>query len=546
MVALGGEGSFAEERARRQDALSRALAADRGVTAARHALAGLYIARLMPQEALGVLNGDDEEEAGAPARLWLEAAALVLADRASELAPGTLRDASCEGVDARLWRTVVLAAQGALPKGALERHAVPLRLAEYPPDLRIELGLRLAEAAIEAQASEPMAQLLDLIEEAAPADEARARLLFLRGRLAAARGDFAGAEASWKGAAALPGEGGLRATLALVAAGLEGGDLDGAAALADLERLAYDWRGHPLQLRIAQLTAAIHERQGDPAHALGVLEEVALSDAGRPIGRAAVRLATDLMQRTYGEAPADVPFDQMTVFWRYEGFVPPGAEGAGVRFAFARALLRQGLPGPAIGLLEPLVGAGGAHAADAIDLLAEGYLGANQPAQALDLLRTAAGGTPEPRPARNRLAARALAALGRFAEAAGLLHNDSGEGAALQQADYLWKAGLWTEAAAAYRGLLQDGEEEGGADAAQAAIRLAAAAHMARRPELLEGAAHAVEAAGGEAALSAFAPLPAPARSKAAARASAARLLEQARGLEALAGRYGIGTQDGQ
>ena len=547
MAALGGKGGFADERARRQDALSRALAAGLGIAEARHALAGFYVARLMPHEALGVLGADDEEEVGAPSRLWLQAAALVLADRASDLAAGILEDASCEGIDARLWRLVVLAAQGRLPEAALEGSAIVLRLTEYPPDLRIELGLRLAETAIEAPAPEAMAQLLDLVEEAAPADEARARLLFLRGRLAAARGDFAGAEASWKAAAGLPGAGGLRATLALVAADLERGELDAVAALADLERLAYDWRRHPLQLWIAQLTAAVHEQRGDPASALGVLEEAALSEAGRPVGRAAVRLATDLMQRTYGEAAGDVPFDQMTAFWRYEGFVPPGAEGAGVRLAFARTLLAQGLPAPAIGLLEPLVGgADGAYADQAINLLAEAYLGADRPAQALDVLRTAAGRTAEPRTARNRLAARALAALGRFAEAAGLLHGDSGEGAARQQADYLWKAGLWTEAAAAYRGLLRDGGQEGGAEAAEAAVRLAAAAHMAGKPAAIEGAAPAVQAAGGEAVLSAFAPLPVPGRGKAAARASAARLLEQARGLEEIAQRYGLGAQEGQ
>jgi hypothetical protein len=222
--------------------------------------------------------------------------------------------------------------------------------------------------------------------------------------------------------------------------------------------------------------------------------------------------------------------------------MPPGGEGAGVRLAFARALLAEGLPGPAIGLLEPLLGTGDASA-DAIDLLAEGYLRANRPEQALGLLRDAAGNTAEARPARNRLAARALAALGRFAEAAGLLHDDAGERAARQQADYLWRAGLWSEAAAAYRALLQDAE--GGADA-EVAIRLAAAAHMAGRPALLESAAPAVAAAGDDVALSAFAPMPVPGRGKGAARAAAAPLLEQAQGLEALARRYGLGTLEGQ
>jgi hypothetical protein len=419
-------------------------------------------------------------------------------------------------------------------------------LAAYPQKLRVELGLRLAEAGIGAQASEVTAQLLDLVEHGDPADEARARLLFLRGRLAASRGDFAGAEASWRGAAGLPGEGGLRAILALVEADLERGELHETAALSELERVKYDWRGHPLQLRIARLTAAIHERRGDLLQALGALEEVALGAAGQPDGRAAARLATDLMRRTYADTASALPADQMTAFWRYEGFVPPDAEGASVRLGFAQALIAQGLPGPAIRLLEPIArDAEGPLADQAIDLLAESYLGVNQPSKALEVLRSAARQALEPRPDRNRLAARALAALGRFAEASGVLHDRAGEDTAWLQADHLWKAELWTEAAAAYRQLLQNDARQDPSDATrQAAIRLAAAAHMARTPALFKEASRAAEAAGDAGAVTAFAPLPAPARDRAAARTAAAQLLEQARGLTELAERYGLGGQE--
>jgi hypothetical protein len=541
MAILGGAGTFAIELARRQDALSRALAADLGIAEAQQALAGFYLARLMPQEALGVLDMVDREGGGDPTPTWLEAAALVLADRASELPADALRSSSCESADALLWRAVVVAARGPVPKGLLNSDVIPLRLATYPPALRVELGLRLADAGIDALAPEAMAQLLDLVEAAAPAAEARARLLFLRGRLAAARGDFAGARTSWQGASNLPGEGGLRATLALLEGDLEHDRLDEAEALTALERLTYDWRGHPAQLDIARLTAAIYERRGRLADALGALEEVALGAAGRHNGRAAARLATDLMRRTYAaDAAAAPPADQLTAFWRYEGFVPPGPEGADVQLAFARTLIAQGLPGPAIRLLEPVASdAYGPLAGQAIDLLAEGYLAINQPSKTLDLLRTAAKGASEPNPGRNRLAARALAALGRFAEAAGLLHGGAGDDTAELQADYLWKAGLWKDAAVAYRELLDDDQGAGQADTGQsAAIRLAAAAYMARQPEIIARSARLVEAAGADHAGSAFTPLPAP--GSAAARTTATRLLEQARGLGVLAEQYGL------
>jgi hypothetical protein len=535
MAVAGGSGAFAAELARRQDALSRALAADHGVAAAQDDLAAFYLARLMPHEALQLLRTADGA-APTATRRWLEAVALALAGRAGAPAARALQAARCGGADIELWQAVLRAADGPLPRQTLENEAIALRLAAYAPALRVELALRLAEAGIHAKAPAAIARLLDIVEEAAPTDRARARLLFLRGRLAAARGDFAGARASWRGASHLPGEGGLRATLALLGSELEAGVLDEAEALRALQRLAYDWRGHSAELSIARLTAAIHEQQGDIALALRAIEEAVLGAEGRPGGRAAARLATDLMRRAYADA-SDLSADQLAVFWRYEGFVPPGPEGADLRLAFAQAMLVHGLPNAATGLLEPLARpAPGPIDDQVIELLAEAHLRANQPARTLEVLRTAATGTAAARPGRDLLAARALAALGRFAEAAGVLHGKAGEEAAQLQADYLWKAGLWRETAMAYRDLLRrDPERE--ADP-ESAVRLAAAAYMADAPELL-GAAHGAAAAGdGEIDTSAFAPLPTAQRT--GSPAAAAQLLDQAASLSGLAERYGL------
>ncbi len=540
MAVLGGSGTFAADLARRQDALSRALADSRGITEAQHALAGFYLARLMPHEALRLLRTSDQA-APTPTGRWLEAAALVLANRTGAPTAQVLQASSCRGADIELWRAVLRAADGPLPRQILEHDAIPLRLVAYPPELRVELALRLAEAGIHAKAPEATARLLDMVEQAAPAGHARARLLFLRGRLAAARGDFAGARASWREAVPLPGEGGLRAALALLGSELEDGVLDEAWALSALERLAYDWRGHPVQLSIARLTAAIHERQGRVSLALRAIEEVALSAEGGPGGRAAARLATDLMRRTYTGAPPAPPVDQLAAFWRYEGFVPPGSEGTDVRLAFAQVLIAHGLPNSAIGVLEPLARhvRGPAHD-QLIDLLAEGYLATHQPARVLDLLRAAAEDASASGPGRNLLAARALAALGRFAEAAGVLHGDDGEEAAQLQADYLWKAGLWQKAVTAYRELLQD-PQQGQADP-EIAVRLAAAAYMAGEPELLERTHGAAETENPEiqtSALDAFTPLPT--ADGTASRTVAAQLLDQAASLNGLAEQYGLG-----
>jgi hypothetical protein len=536
MAVLGGSGTFGAELAERQAALSQALAAGHDIAAAQRALAGFYLARLMPHEALQLLRRDDGETP-APAERWLEAAALVLANRTSPSAARALQAWSCPGADIELWQAVLRAADGPLPQQTLASEAIRLRLAAYPPALRVELALRLAEAGIDAKAPEAIAELLDMVEQAAPADEARARLLFLRGRLAAARGDFASARATWREALDLRGEGSLSATLALLELDLEHDELDEAWAFSALEQLAYDWRGHPAELSIARLTAAVHERQGHVQPALRALEAVALGAQGQPSGRAAARLATDLMRRAYADAPWDLPIDQLAVFWRYEGFVPPGWEGADIRLAFARVLTAHGLPNSAVRLLEPLLrNARGPLHDEVVDLLAEGYLATHQPAKALDLLRAAAKETSASRPGRNLLAARALAAVGRFAEAAGALHGEAGEDAAALQADFLWKAGLWQEASKAYRALLEAPQGEPDPETAD---RLAAATYMADEPRLLEQTRGREMTGDVEAGRSGFAPLPRP--DSAAPRAVAAQLLEQAADLSGLAERYGLG-----
>jgi hypothetical protein len=246
------------------------------------------------------------------------------------------------------------------------------------------------------------------------------------------------------------------------------------------------------------------------------------------------------MRRTYADAPSALPVDQLEVFWRYEGFVPPGSEGADIRLAFAQALIAHSLPNSAIGLLEPLArDARGPVHDQVIDLLAESYLAANQPARALDLLRAAAKEAPASRPDRNLLAARALAALGRFAEAAGVLHGNAAEEVAQLQADYLWKAGLWQETTTAYRQLLR--QQQGRANP-ESAVRLAAAAYMAGAPALLERTHSAAGAGNDEVDTSAFAALPEP--DSGATRTVAAQLLDQATSLSGLAERYGLeGTQ---
>jgi hypothetical protein len=476
-----GRGGFAQELARRQEALSRALALGEGLEEAQLALAGFYLARLMPQETLGLLRGLDAALLDRPDAVWLKAAALLLAGRADEIAPTGWRSRPCSGTDVAVWRAAIVAGLGGPVPQLLISEEIFERLGAYPAPLRIELSLRLAEAGVDARATEHAGRLLQIVESAEPQGRALARALFLKGRLATQRGDFAGAREHWQQAARLPGEYGTRAELALLRGALEEHQSVAEGTLPLLERLAFDWRGHDLQLEIARLAARLLEREGRPLVALRMLEGVALSASGKPDGRAAARLATNLLRRLYTD-PATPPGPaQLSAFWRYEGFVPPGPDGADIRLEFARALVAHDLPGPAVDILQaPASGPPGVIAAEATTLLAKARLLLGQAQPALDLLRWGAGRLLERQPERDALAARALATLGRFAEAAGVLDGRATTEAMALAADYLWDAGLWNEAIPIHLRLLEQAREAGDEETARRVARRAtAAAYMA-------------------------------------------------------------------
>ena len=494
----------------------------------------------MPQEALAALADLGREPANPATVAWLRAAALALADRPHEIGE-SMRDPSCSGADLAVWRATIAAARGPVPKALLEAPGIAARIAAYPIALRVELGLRLARAGLDAAVPDLAAQLLAIVEGTSPEEAQLATLLFLKGRLAALRGDFAGARRAWQDAARLPGEGGARAQLALLRAGLEQDAPVTPEAHALLARLAFDWRGHALQLEVAHLAAALHERSGRPVDALEALDQVALGAPGRRKAGAAARLATDLLRRLYADPARPVPAEQLAVFWRYEGFVPPGPEGADIRLGFARALLAHDLPGPAADLLGPLTRTSpAALRAEAIERLAEARLRLGQPELALELLRASAGHGPLPRPDWNLLAARALADLGRFAEAAGLLHDGAAAGPARhEQGAYLWGAGLWSEAVPVFADLFRQAAAEGNeAVAKQAAWRAVAAAYMAGNPSGRLAGHAGIRAEAGPASAALIAE---PQAHDGPPRARVSLLLEQADAVIGLARAHGVG-----
>jgi hypothetical protein len=452
-----------------------------GVEQAQFGLVGFYIARLMPHEALAVLKGLDASVLDEPEASWLKAAALILTDRADEISRKGWRNSSCGGGDVAVWRAAIVACLGGPVAPLLASEEIFERLEVYPTPLRIELGLRLAGAGVQARSIEHADRLLEIVDAAKPEGRPLARLLFLKGRLATLRGDFAGARAHWQQAAQLPGEYGARAELALLRGTLDEHQGLAEGTLQRLERLTFDWRGHDLQLEAARLAARLLEKEGHALSALRMLEAVSLSASEEPDGRTAARLATDLLRRLYTDPAISPGPAQLSAFWRYEGFVPPGPDGADIRLEFARALVAHELPGPAVAVLQDLaIGGPAAIAAQATTLLAEAHLKLEQPQLALDLLASDAGRLAEAQPARDALAAQALAKLGRFAEAAGILHGNAATAAMVQAADHLWDAGLWGDAIPIHLHLIERARAVGDAEALQEVTRRAiTAAYMA-------------------------------------------------------------------
>jgi hypothetical protein len=471
-----GEAPFAERLPQLRAALARA---DQGA-AETAALAEFYAAHELTREALEVLTAAQAEAPAGALRERLERVrdiARLLLGRPVPPGSALLAEApDCAREDLPLWRALAAATSGDAATLAALAPRARAALRDIPQNLRLALAQRLADAVDNDPAT--LRTLLGAIRPATglTPQQAAARN-WQYARLARQEGNRA-EEAQYlelagrAGGRSLPE---LYSRARLAALNLSRPGAEGRRAEAQVNDLLRTYRFDAVGEEAAVAYATRLLEQGALAQALAVADGASQASARRTESRGAV-LAADALRRLLAEDQPLPPDERLGLFWQYEGYATPGERGDDIRLAAIRLLLRQGLADAARDLGQQLTPAAAREPAAALLLAqAEAQAAQGDPRRALALL-----GPLPPGDAARRVAAAALARLGRPEEAAAQLEPLRQTADLSRRAELLFEARAWRAAGSAYGTLLRDAglPAEARADATS---RLASASALAQQ-----------------------------------------------------------------
>ncbi|MGQ0664503.1 MAG: hypothetical protein ACT4P2_13200 [Pseudomonadota bacterium] len=454
--AWRGAGDFFADRQARQRAVI--LASEEKRSAARLALARFLFAHGQAADTLGLLRlieQDDPDLVGAAELRAMRGVSALISGQRGEAADH-LGHASLEGEpEAALWRGV-LAVERGNSTAAMAEVARGSDFTGYPPRFANRLALAAAEARLGAGDHAGVRAHLDAVLANHPTVGERARCEYLRGRLALAEGDAATAAALWaevENGAMTPAR--VAAALARLDLRLAGEEIKPETAIAELERLGYAWRGDELEFAVLQRRGRLQLANREVRRGLLSLRRAATHFPDHTDTKAVVEEMSQAFERFYLDGGLDrvTPVAAIGLFDEFRELTPPGERGDAIVARLAERLIAVDLLERADELLENQMAhrLSGADQAAAGARLAFVRLLDRRPQGALDALRAS---RVEDLPAelhrdRARLAARALADLGRTAEAVARLEGDQAAEGQLLRADIYWQAQNWAAAAEA-------------------------------------------------------------------------------------------------
>ena len=456
-----------EDMLRNRQALQKAVvAAGSGppLDLARLRLARFYFAHGLAAEtlsALEVMTEVNKRLGRDPEVTLLHAASAFLAQDYRTAARHLAAPALAAEDEALVWRAALAAAaQDWTYAAELFDRTGPL-IGAYARPVQMHLRLLAAEARLGIGDSGGASLYLDQTRKMAPGDFESARLDYLEGRRLLIDGEEESALALWHQVAAsshLPSR--ARARLALLDHQRQSGALDDAAAIEELERLRFVWRGDSFEVALLERLAGLYAATGDHRSALHALRQAASHFPESARARAATARMSEIFQGVFlGEAAATVPaVKALALFQEFEELTPVGRDGQRVIAALVDRLVEIDLLDRAAALLEEQIERRleGREKAEAGARLALIRLLDRAPAQALEGLAASAIRSPPAALERRRrhLQVQALARLERGREALGLLAGDDSPDARRLRAEILWNLQDWPAAAVALGRLL--------------------------------------------------------------------------------------------
>lgn len=480
-----GAGGFNRNRQALHHAVAEA--ADDRRNAARLALARFLFAYGHMEDVLGLVRLIEAEEPELVATAQLRAMRGVAALMSGDL-EAAHRDLDHKSLDAQpeaaLWRGALAMAEG----DALEARAQMGRSADmyhdYPAPFANRLNLWHAEARLLTNDLSGAEMHIDAVLSGQPSPSERAQAVYLSGRVQLAHGDRDGALTIWAGLENTPPTPGRTAAmLDRIDLLVEDGKMSPAEAVPILDRLRFSWRGDALEFRtlarLGHFQIAIQEHRNG-------LNSLRKALTLFPKHRDAARITAEMMEAfaaLFSGADAKIaPVTAIALFDEFQDLIPQGERGDELKRHLADRLIAVDLLDRAAEILDKQVkGAlsGEAKARTGTKLALVRLLDGKAEA-AVDAL--SASEVPDA-PAelareRRRLEARALADLGRTADAMERLAGDESSEADTLRADINWRARDWAAAADALQRLVGAPPAAGAAladDKARQAVHLAVA-----------------------------------------------------------------------
>jgi tetratricopeptide (TPR) repeat protein len=454
----GGPAKFNEDL----PALEKTVAAARpgdARNAARLDLARFYFAHGLFPETIAVLRLIGEERPqvlDGPQNRAMRGVAELYAGNLDEAARWLNHSSLDQEGEAALWRGALAMAQNDPEAALLQFDRAADNSERFPPNFANRIGLAIAEARLFGKELDAAQRRVDQVVANTPSRGDRARADYIRGRIALERGDERAALAAWRTLdLGTVTRARIQAELARIEVQSRKGDMTPAETVAALERLRFAWRGDELEFEIQRRLGRAQLAAGDFRTGVQTLRDAAQRF---PQARDRGELEGDVkreFRRLFLEGTADrlSPVAAIGLFEDYRDLVPNGPEGDEMVRKLAERLVSVDLLDRAGDLLDYQMRnrLQGPARAEVGTRLAAIRLIDRKPQPALDALDASdvPGISDELRRERTRLAARALADLGRAPEALGRLEGDTGPDADLLRAEIALRTRAWGPAAQA-------------------------------------------------------------------------------------------------
>jgi tetratricopeptide (TPR) repeat protein len=450
----GGVEDFQDNRQALQNALLGLEGERLGV--ARLDLARFFFANGFGSETLGVVRVIEDENprlALDPEVPLLKGASQVMMQDYSGAAASLAHPALAGEREALLWQAA-LAAQAEDWQAAATGFAATRDLIDdYARNLRLDLHIAAAEAFLQAGDLEAATiQVGALLREDLDERE-MARIKVVQGALNLAGGDPEAARKLWvevRDGTHRPSQ--ARARLALIELGMAEGNLSPDAAIAELERLRFAWRGDFFEFTLLRKLAELYVEQDRHRDALYALREAASNFPDGPAASNAAQRMREIFAEVYrGAGDPDVPpLRALALYQEFMELTPGGPEGDRMIAGLADRLVEVDLLDRAAELLEGQVRyrLEGAEKARIGARLALIQLLNRKPEASLAALEFSAAPEAGEEVAlqRRQLRARALSELERSDEALKLLDGDESLEAEHLRADIHWHQRNWPQA----------------------------------------------------------------------------------------------------